>query len=92
MEHYLKVWNKYYKDLVNPNPCKRKNLEVRQEVYPDKVRLFSEGDILILQETHDGTTERTGRETKRLVTYCLRGLPFVPEGYVIMSLARAVDA
>lgn len=67
-------------EFFEPLQAELKNFEIRAE--DDKI--FSVGDVLMLSEW-DGK-EYTGRKAERIVTYCLRGEPFVPAGYVAMSL------
>lgn len=67
-------------EFFEPLQAGLKNFEIRAE--DDKV--FSVGDVLVLLEWNG--KEFTGRKAVRIVTYCLRGEPFVPAGYVVMSL------
>ncbi len=57
-----------------------KKFEIREDDRPYKV-----GDYLHLKEW-DPEIGFTGRQTIRLVTYILAEQPFVPEGYVCMSI------
>jgi ASC-1-like (ASCH) protein len=78
--HYLKTWPEYYEDVKSG----RKRFEIRKDDRPDEP--YEVGDMLILQE-FDPETGYTGAEDLiREVTYILRKQPFVPEGYVCMSL------
>lgn len=78
MTHYLKIWPEHFRDVVSG----KKKVEIRSE----EDRAFIEDDILIMREWNEETQEYTGNEVTVKVTHCLRGLPFVPEGYVAMSI------
>lgn len=75
--HELKTWPEYFRAVASG----LKNFEVRKNDRDYKV-----GDILILQEFDPETNEYTGEYVGREVTYILGKPPFVPEGYVIMSI------
>lgn len=81
--HCLKTWTPLYNDIVNPDPLKRKTLEIRKDD-----RNFEVGDVLILQDFDAQEDMFTGRECWRLVTHCLREKPWVPDGYVAMSVCE----
>lgn len=76
MFHYLKTWPEYFKAVKNGE----KNFEIRKND-----RNFQVGDTLVLLE-FDPDTGYTDEETAREVTYILDEQPFVPEGYVCMSI------
>ena len=76
-EHFLKTWPEFY-DAVDSG---EKTFEFRQE----DNRVFSVGDMLILQRFDPNDKIYTGQELSKMVTYLLRGKPFLPEGTVIMS-------
>jgi hypothetical protein len=80
--HILKTWPEYYKAIVNPNPLHRKHLEIRKND-----RKFKVGDILLLQE-YSVEHGYSGREAKRIVTHILKDSPWVPNGYVAMSIVE----
>ena len=77
--HRLKTWTEYYV----PVAAGLKTFEVRRE----DDRHFKPGDALILEEyIPEGAYKGyTGKYEVAVVTYCLRGAPFVPDGYVIMG-------
>lgn len=76
MFHYLKTWPEYFKAVRNGE----KNFEIRKND-----RNFQVGDMLVLQEYNPGQGY-TGAEITREVTYMLDKQPFVPSGYVCMSI------
>lgn len=78
--HYLKVWPKYYKALTHPDETKRKTVEIRKFD-----RDFQVGDYLWLQE-YDPESDKLGDVTFRLITHILDEQPWVPEGYVALSI------
>lgn len=78
MIHKLKTWPKYFQEVKNNN----KRFEARLND-----RDFKVGDGLILIE-YDTDKGYTGDMLARTVTYILSEPPFVPRGYVIMSLAN----
>lgn len=82
MVHELKCWCEYFDAVANG----MKPFEVRCDD-----RDYQIGDILHLKEYSKHTEAYTGAEIKRLVTYTLRGKPFVPEGYVIMGLQEVKE-
>lgn len=75
--HELKTWPEYY-DAVAAG---LKKFDIRKNDRP-----FAEGDVLHLREWTPETREYTGRHLYANVTYLLDKQPFVPEGYVCMSL------
>lgn len=78
--HHLKTWCEYYEALVHPDLTLRKTLEIRKND-----RDFNVGDILILEE-YDKISGYTGRKTSKRITHILSGSPWLPEGYVAMSI------
>lgn len=77
VRHELKTWPKYFEAVATGN----KKFEIRKND-----RDFQVGDILILKEFDPITNEYTGDLVGREVTYILDEQPFVPEGYVVMSI------
>ena len=77
MVHKLKTWPEYFQAVKNGT----KTFEIRKND-----RNYQVGDILVLQEyvPESGYTE--SMDLEREVTYILGTQPFVPEGYVCMSL------
>ena len=82
-EHDLKCWPVFFAAVLDGS----KPFEVRRDDRGYKV-----GDVLHLMEWDEPgcVGDFTGNECRRTVTYCLRGEPFVPEGYVVMGL-RSLD-
>lgn len=83
--HDLKCWGGYFECLLDG----RKPFEVRRE----DDRHFDVGDELLLREFipaefPDADGRYTGRALRKKVTYILRGAPFMPDGIVVMGLAR----
>ena len=78
--HELKTWPEYFEALIAKRK-KRKTFEIRENDRDYKV-----GDLLWLKEYDPKTKAYTGRETLRWVTYILDKAPFVPKGYVVMSI------
>jgi hypothetical protein len=78
--HELKTWSEYFEAIIEPDILKRKHLEIRKDD-----RNYKVNDILILQE-YNHEEGYSGRECWRIVTHCLRDKPFVPNGYVAMSI------
>lgn len=78
--HKLKTWPEYFQAVKDGT----KTFEIRKDDRPEGP--YEVDDTLILQE-FDPITGYTGAEDLiREVTYVLREQPFVPEGYVCMSL------
>lgn len=77
MEHELKTWPEYFEEVLNGN----KLFEIRKND-----RNFKCGDILILREYDPFVKSYTGREIRVKVTYILDKKPFVPDGYICMSI------
>lgn len=79
--HLLKTWPEYYAAVDHPDPQQRKSVELRQDD-----RGFEVGDIIALLEYDPERQEYTGRRVYRLITHCLRGGPWLSEGYVALSI------
>jgi hypothetical protein len=79
--HRLKTWKKLYEAVTEPDIKNRKMVDIRKND-----RGFLKGDYLLLQEYDEIKQEYTGKETLRLVTHILNQEPWVPSGYVAMSL------
>lgn len=75
--HSLKTWPEYFDAIVTG----RKTLEIRRND-----REFYVGDRLGLREYDPDRAEYTGREACVLVTHILHDAPWVPDGYVAMSI------
>ena len=76
--HYLKTWPEFFQAMKSG----KKTFELRKND-----RDYEVGDTLVLQEYEPIEGCYTGFELKREVTYLLAEIPFVPEGYVCMSVA-----
>ena len=75
--HKLKTWPEYFQAVRSG----KKNFEIRKND-----RDYQVDDTLILEE-YDPATGYTGEIPLKLeVTYILDKQPFVPEGYVCMSI------
>lgn len=83
-EHELKAWPEYFRAVYRGD----KSFEIRKE----GDRHFDVGDTLLLREWEPMTTWYTGAACRVLVTYVLRGGPWLPEGYVAMGIRAALDA
>lgn len=81
-EHELKTWPEFFKDVISG----KKKFEVREDD-----RGFEVGDTLWLQEWDPKSKAYTGHEIRVKVTYILRRLPMLAEGYVIMSIGPIED-
>lgn len=77
--HELKTWPEHYRAVVSGN----KKVEIRNE----QDRIFQRDDVLILKEWDPIKNDYTGESTCVKVTHCLRGKPWVPEGYVALSIS-----
>ncbi|MES0334785.1 MAG: DUF3850 domain-containing protein [Candidatus Magnetobacterium sp. LHC-1] len=77
MNHGLKTWPEYFEKVITDE----KRFEIRKND-----RDFKVGDKLILIEFDPVTQKYTGRETERTIIYILDKQPFVPVGYVCMSI------
>lgn len=78
MIHELKTWPKYYEEVF----MGRKTFEVR---FRD--RDYNVGDHLNLREWSKETSDYTGRELTRIVTYILEGGSFgISSDHVVMSI------
>jgi uncharacterized protein YqfB (UPF0267 family) len=78
----LKTWPRFFKDVKSGV----KTFEIRKNDRPEG--RYEVGDILILREYDNLMQEFTDSEplVKR-VAYVLDEIPYVPEGYVCMSIA-----
>lgn len=84
MEHRLKTWPPFFKDVLLGN----KNFELRKND-----RDFQEGDILILEEWDPVLEDYTGLRIRKRVSCVVRGGEISPKwglqpGFCIMSLKR----
>ena len=78
MHHDLKIWTPYF-DLVYRG---EKPFEIRLDD-----RGYAVGDTLVLNEWDQHSGQATGRTTKKVVTYILRGGQFgLQDGYVAMAI------
>jgi hypothetical protein len=77
MIHELKTWPEYFTKVRS----REKTFEVRKND-----RNFAIDDILELQEFSPNTGTYTGEYEVRRITYILDKQPFVPVGYIIMSI------
>jgi len=77
MIHELKIWPEYYKAVRDG----RKTFEIRKND-----RNFKVGDHLTLKEYDPETANYTGEELTVSVSYIMDNQPFVPEGFVVMSI------
>jgi len=77
--HQLKTIQPYFNEVVE----KRKTFEIRKFD-----RDFNVGDILLLSE-YDPTIGMLGTGVWREVTHMLSDQPYVPEGYVALSMKEA---
>jgi uncharacterized protein YqfB (UPF0267 family) len=80
MIHNLKTWPEYFEQVV----IGTKTFEIRKT----DDRTFNVGDILRLEEFDPERRAYTGRTSIVVVTYILDKQPFVPEGYVCMSIQK----
>ena len=77
-KHYLKTWPEFFKAIKS----RKKRFEIRLND-----RDYRVNDILILQEWNPNTQKYTGsNDIYVLVTYVLAERPWVPDGYVCMSI------
>lgn len=82
MRHELKCWPEHFRDVVHPNKNKRKMVEIRKE----EDRSFAVGDVLFLREYKPIEQSYTGSWCEVVVSHCLRGEPWLSNGYVAMSI------
>lgn len=75
--HHLKTWPEYFRAVVSG----AKKVEIRKDD-----RDFRVDDVLCLEEYDINTGKFTGEKITVKVTHCLRGQPWVPDGYVAMSI------
>lgn len=80
-DHHLKIYSKYFEGIIEDDPNKRKTLEIRRND-----RGYQVGDKLMLNEFSFEKAEFTNRWALVQVTHCLSGKPYVPDGYVAMSI------
>ncbi|MDQ7794129.1 MAG: DUF3850 domain-containing protein [bacterium] len=78
--HCLKTWPEFFKAMKRG----RKRFDIRRDD-----RGFKVGDRLVLEEWDPSTQSYTGEGLIFRVTYCLRKQPWVPKGYVAMSVEEA---
>jgi hypothetical protein len=76
--HCLKTWPKYYAAVVSGE----KVFEIRKND-----REFNVGDALVLQEFNPDTGMYTGEMITKVITYVSDCAPFLPDGFVAMSIA-----
>ena len=81
MEHKLKCWPEHFRAVTEPNSRKRKLVEIRKDDRP-----FNVGDSLKLVEYDPNSDSHSGAWCTVLVSHCLRGGPWLPDGYVAMSI------
>lgn len=81
MIHALKVDKKYFGDIA----CGRKTFEIRKND-----RNYQEMDLLALNEYDAETKQYTGYSCLVYVDYILTDAPYVPDGYVAMSIKPCV--
>lgn len=79
--HELKCWPEHFHDVIRPNKMKRKMVEIRKDDRGYKV-----GDMLHLQEYVPSKQEYTGAWADVHVTHILKGSPWLPDGYIAMSI------
>lgn len=79
--HYLKTWPEFFNAVIEPDPSKRKTVEIRKND-----RDFKVGDALVLMEYDPVTEQYTDRQRVVVVTHILSGQPWLPDGYVAMSI------
>nr|NNM90151.1 DUF3850 domain-containing protein [Bacilli bacterium] len=75
----LKLSTEYFEAVLQD----RKRVEIRIADKPYRV-----GDVLVLEEfdAHK-RSPYTGRKVYREITHILQGAPYVPDGYVALSIA-----
>lgn len=80
MEHQLKTWTQFYKEIA----AGRKNFEVRKND-----RNFKHGDVLILKEWLPTSQKYTGEIMRVKVDYILYGGQFgIEQGFCVMSISK----
>ncbi|MFD2172400.1 DUF3850 domain-containing protein [Tumebacillus lipolyticus] len=83
--HLLKIWPEHYRAVTHLDPNQRKTVEIRKAD-----RGFEVGDLLQLREWDPETESYTGQQTFRRVTHILSGEPWVPNGYVALSIREVL--
>ncbi|MCM1104699.1 MAG: DUF3850 domain-containing protein [Clostridium sp.] len=73
--HELKIEPRYFQDIIDDRKC----FEIRKND-----RDFREGDILFLREYNNG--KYTGREIRCIVSYVLKNVDGLADGYAILSI------
>lgn len=86
-EYDLKIYPEYFEAVIEPDLDKRKTVEIRRN---GRYNGYQVGDILQLNEFKLADGEYTDRWALVLVTHCLSGRPYVPEGFIAMSI-RLLD-
>lgn len=79
MIHELKIYERYFKEIINNN----KHFELRRD------RGFKVGDKILLREIeNDSIDNYTGRELLRTIKYIIRDVPQygLMDGFVILSI------
>lgn len=79
--HELKTWPEHFRAVISPSIYKRKLVEIRKDD-----RDFEVGHNLWLREFDPENQIYTGAEATVKVSHCLRGNPWVPDGYVALSI------
>ena len=79
MIHELKIFERYYKEIINNN----KHFELRRD------RGFNVGDTLLLREIENDSIDKyTKRELTKTIKYISKGVPQygLMDGFVILSI------
>ncbi|WP_199614683.1 DUF3850 domain-containing protein [Paenibacillus alkalitolerans] len=79
--HELKTWPVHFRDVIRPNKMLRKMVEIRLDD-----RGYAVGDTLILKEYQPHHEEYTGAWAEVQVSHILKGSPWLPDGYIAMSI------
>lgn len=79
--HELKIWPEHFKTVVAPTVRRRKTVEIRKDD-----REYAVGDTLRLLEYDPEENSFSGWQAIVTVSHCLRGQPWVPDGYVALSI------
>lgn len=75
--HHIKTWPVFFGAVLSG----AKTFEIRKDD-----RDYQRGDWLCLEEYDPETQAYTGAACMRRVTYCMRDLNFVKDGFVVMGL------